>query len=291
MNCSSKERLNQIKDNLIDKSACTLANQVQWIKLKGLSNNDLDLYPVAILGSGKPILLIHGFDSCFLEFRRLVPLLEKNYKLIIPDLYGFGFSPRPERNDYGIKQIISHLSSIINSLRINSSIGIIGASMGGSIAMELARRNPERIDRLLLLSPAGITANQTGIPWPLNEIGAYFLQQNFVRRSLCRQAFANPKTSVGTAEEEIASIHLKVPGWHRSLALFAKNGGVSDYGKPIPKQPIKVIWGKQDRIIKAKERRKSSEILKLNYNEIENCGHLPHLDKPEVVASTWKNRF
>ena len=78
----------------------------EWIKLKGLSNNDLDLYPVAIVGSGKPILFIHGFDSCFLEFRRLVPLLEKNYKLIIPDLYGFGFCPRPERNDYGIKQAI-----------------------------------------------------------------------------------------------------------------------------------------------------------------------------------------
>ena len=92
---------------------------------------------------------------------------------------------------------------------------------GGALALELARQNPEKISKILLLSPAGLAGKNPKIPWPLNHFGAYFLSQPFVRKKLCRQAFADPKKSVGPAEEQIASIHLKVPGWQSSLAAFA----------------------------------------------------------------------
>ena len=50
---------------------------------------------MAVLGQGAPLLLLHGFDSSFLEYRRLAPLLADRFQLFIPDLFGFGFSPRP----------------------------------------------------------------------------------------------------------------------------------------------------------------------------------------------------
>jgi pimeloyl-ACP methyl ester carboxylesterase len=52
---------------------------------------------VAVLGEGPPLLLLHGFDSSFLEFRRLAPLLAGGATLLIPDLFGFGFTPIPCR--------------------------------------------------------------------------------------------------------------------------------------------------------------------------------------------------
>ena len=282
-----KEVLDTLKETIIDPLALQLMEKVQWHYLDSISTNTRDLYPIAIIGEGNPLLMLHGFDSCFLEFRRLVPLLKEKNKLIIPDLYGFGFCPRPNRNNYGLEVLLIHLTKVIKSLSIKEPIGVIGASMGGAIALELAKRNPNEINRLLLLSPAGLVGKKINIPWPINQLGVSFLKQPYVRRSLCNQAFANPKESVGKKEEQIASIHLNVPGWHRSLSSFARNGGVSVCTKSLPPQRIEVIWGAQDKIIKRKDRLKTMNKLQKDINEIEDCGHLPHLDKPEFVASEW----
>ena len=146
----SRQYLNTIKDKIIDKQANELISSLHWIEIEEISEDKSDLYPIVFSGKGPEILLLHGFDSCFLEFRRLTPLLNKNYKLIIPDLYGFGFCPRPTDGHYGQEAIINHLNEVLRKLPNNPPIGLIGASMGGPVAMEVARRNPEKIHRLLL---------------------------------------------------------------------------------------------------------------------------------------------
>ena len=286
---AAKAYVENIKNKIIDKQAITLFEDLKWIKLEGISANKSDLFPTLLTGNGKKVLLLHGFDSCFLEYRRLTPYLKKNNKVIIPDLYGFGFCPRSSGNKYGFKYLMKHLNSILNYFSDNQPIGIIGASMGGALALELARQNPEKVNKLLLLSPAGLAGKNPKIPWPLNYFGAYFLRQPFVRRGLCKQAFADPTNSVGPAEEQIASIHLKVPGWQSSLAEFAAEGGVSDCGKPKPTQPLKIILGKHDRIIPKNEKKEINRIYSSNIYIATNSGHLPHLEEPELVAKTWKN--
>ena len=285
---AAKAYIKTIKDKIIDKQAGNLFRDLNWIKLEGISENKSDLFPTVLTGEGEKVLLLHGFDSCFLEYRRLTPFLKKNNKLIIPDLYGFGFCPRSSGNKYGFKYLIKHLNSVLDYFSEDQTIGIIGASMGGALALELARQNPKKIKKLLLLSPAGLAGKNPKIPWPLNHFGAYFLSQPFVRRGLCRQAFADPKKSVGPAEEEIASIHLKVPGWQESLAQFAAEGGVSNCGLPKPTQPLKIILGKHDLIIPKNEKEETNRIYKSNIQIAINSGHLPHLEEPELVAQTWE---
>ena len=285
---AAKAYIKTIKDKIIDKQAGNLFRDLKWIKLEGVSENKSDLFPTVLTGEGEKVILLHGFDSCFLEYRRLTPFLKKNNKLIIPDLYGFGFCPRSSGNKYGFKYLIKHLNSVLDYFSEDQTIGIIGASMGGALALELARQNPKKIKKLLLLSPAGLAGKNPKIPWPLNHFGAYFLSQPFVRRGLCRQAFADPKKSVGPAEEEIASIHLKVPGWQASLAEFAAEGGVSNCGLPKPTQPLKIILGKHDRIIPKNEKEETNRIYKSNIQIAINSGHLPHLEEPELVAQTWE---
>ncbi len=238
---ATKAYINEIKDKIIDKQASKLFEDLKWIQLEGISLNKSDLFPTVLTGNGKKILLIHGFDSCFLEYRRLTPFLKKNNNLIIPDLYGFGFCPRSNGNKYGFEYLMKHLNSILDYFSKKQPIGVIGASMGGALALELARQNPQKVNRLLLLSPAGLAGKNPKIPWPLNQIGAFILSQPLVRRGLCRQAFADPKNSVGPAEEQIASIHIKVPGWQSSLVDFAAEGGVSNCGLQKPTQPLKII--------------------------------------------------
>ena len=285
---ASKAYIEKIKDQIIDNQARLMLEDLKWIQLNELTRNKSDLFPIVLTGTGEKVLLLHGFDSCFLEYRRLSPLLKKKNNLIIPDLYGFGFCPRSNSKKYGFESIMKQLNSILNCFSENRPIGIIGASMGGALALELARQNPKKINKILLLSPAGLVEKNPKIPWPLNYLGAFFLKQAFVRRGLCRQAFANPTKSVGPAEEQIASIHLKVPGWQSSLAEFAAKGGVSGCGQPKPIQSLKIILGKHDRIIPKNEKK---EIMRIYGSEIEiatNSGHLPHLEQPESVADTWE---
>ena len=89
-------------------------DQVQWWDLPALDVDDP--FPVAVVGEGPPLLLLHGFDSSFLEFRRLAPLLADSFQLFIPDLFGFGFSPRPPQATYGPEAVLNHLDQLLEQL-------------------------------------------------------------------------------------------------------------------------------------------------------------------------------
>ena len=117
--------------------------------------------------------------AAFLNIDVSYLFLEKNNKLIIPDLYGFGFCPRSRGNKYGFKYLMKHLNSILNYYSKNQPIGVIGASMGGALALELARRNPKKVNKLLLLSPAGLAGKNPKILWPFNHLGALFPSSTF----------------------------------------------------------------------------------------------------------------
>ena len=286
------ERLSTCKDlvangaaRLLDPQGQDLAARIQWWQLPGLAAE----WPVAVLGAGPPVLLLHGFDSSFLEFRRLAPLLAPHCQLFIPDLYGFGFCPRPAPPTANPEAVLLHLRGLMAAIgeRTPGPLGLIGASMGGSVAVELARLFPEQIHRLLLLAPAGLTGKPMPLPPLLDGLGVTFLALPWVRKGLCRAAFANPDHDVGAAELEIASLHLQAPGWAETLAAFARSGGFAGCGAPLPKQPIAVLWGANDRILRAPQKRAALALLGGRIRELQNCGHLPHIDQPQTVAEAW----
>ncbi len=283
------EYFEKVKNTLQDPLGLKISNDVNWIRLNDEWKSSE--FPVVIGGTGQPILFLHGFDSSFLEFRRLYPFLEKNFKIIIPDLLGFGFTPRFASNQYNSQKIVSNLLDIINTLKLNNKLMIVGASMGGSVAMNLAKEIPDLIDKIILLSPAGLFGESKNIPFPLNQAGAAFLGLPQVRKSLCRQAFAYPDKSVGSMEEQIASIHLGCVGWRNSLASFAKSGGFAGTYKYIRNISIKTICGENDRILRKKEINKIKEIDQLNFLGLKNCGHLPHVDLPSLTSKIIYDYF
>ena len=163
--------------------------------------------------------------------------------------------------------------------------------MGGSAALKLAYKISDSIDKMILLSPAGLFGEPKSIPFPLNQVGASFLGLPQVRKSLCRQAFAFPDKCVGEMEEQIASIHLGCEGWRNSLASFAKSGGFAGTHKYIQKIPIKAVCGENDRILGKKEIEKIRRIDKLNFVGLQNCGHLPHVDLPSLSSKIIEDYF
>ena len=277
-----KSLLDVLVPGLLDPQAQDLALQLEWWPMPGLGLDQP--FPVAVVGQGPPLLLLHGFDSSFLEFRRLVPLLREQFQLFIPDLFGFGFSPRPPQANYGPEAVLLHLDALLEQLNADRPIGVIGASMGGAVAVELARRQPDAIGALLLLAPAGLTGRPMPVPPLLDRLGAWFLGRPGVRRGLCRQAFADPDGQVGPPEEQIASLHLQCPGWAEALAAFARSGGFAGCGAPLPPQPLHVIWGADDRILRPPLKQAAETLLQHPAETFEACGHLPHIDQPQRVA-------
>jgi len=277
------------KMSLLDPLGLYLANDVKWIKLN--ENWNSLKFPVVVGGEGQPLLLLHGFDSSFLEFRRIYKSLKSSFKVVIPDLLGFGFSPRCATKEYNPSKIISYLVDIVETLKITDNLKVIGASMGGSTALKLSLEIPDLIEKIILLSPAGLFGEPKNIPFPLNQIGASFLGLPQVRKNLCRQAFAYPDKCVGEMEEQIASIHLGCKGWRNSLASFAKSGGFAGTHKYIQNIPIKTICGENDRILGKKEIKNIKKIKKLNFIGLQNCGHLPHVDLPSLSCKIIHDYF
>jgi pimeloyl-ACP methyl ester carboxylesterase len=276
--------------DLLDPQGRQLAAAVQWWPLAGLPGR----WPVAVLGAGPPLLLLHGFDSSFLEFRRLAPLLSGHCQLFIPDLFGFGFSPRPLGGPFNPAGVLAHLEALLTAITERQvagspgeTLGVIGASMGGAVAVELARRKGGQIGRLLLLAPAGLTGRPMPLPPVLDGLGVRFLALPAVRRGLCRSAFADPDQDVGPAELQIASLHLQTPGWAPALAAFARSGGFAGCGTPLPPQPLQVLWGNQDRILRGPQKQAAQALLGDRVEALEHCGHLPHIDQPQRVAERW----
>ena len=279
---SNYNYFNKVKNIIFDPLGRNILNETQWIELNQNWGNAK--FPILISGVGEPILFLHGFDSSLLEFRRIYPYLKNHFQLIIPDLFGFGFSPRTFNNQYNPENIILNLIDLIKVLKISKKLKIVGASMGGSAALLLSKEISKDIDKIILLSPAGLFGDSKSIPRPFNQIGAAFLGLPLVRKNLCRQAFAYPDKSVGIKEEQIASIHLGCRGWRNSLASFANSGGFGGSYKYFQNHPVKTVCGLNDRILGKNELNKLRNTKSLNFLGLKNCGHLPHIDLPELTS-------
>lgn len=102
-------------------------------------------------GSIPPLVLLHGFDSSFLEFRRLARLLAKNRDVYVPDILGWGFTDCSKVVDLSPKAKLEHMKCFLQQIVTEPCI-LVGASLGGAVAINLATEIcPELVERLVLI--------------------------------------------------------------------------------------------------------------------------------------------
>ena len=97
-----------------------------------------------------PIVLLHGFDSSAIEYRRLAPLIAQNRNVYIPDILGWGFSDHSEVTSFTPEAKMAHLKSFIREI-VGEPCIVIGASLGGAIAILLATESPELVEKVVLI--------------------------------------------------------------------------------------------------------------------------------------------
>jgi len=124
-------------------------------------------------GDGPPLLLLHGSGpgvSALANWRGTMQSdLISRYRLIAPDVVGFGNTTAPEGTPFDQASRLRQLTGFMNAMDLNN-VGLVGNSMGGALALGLAHHHPDRIERMLLMGSVGISFP---ITQPLDEVWGY----------------------------------------------------------------------------------------------------------------------
>lgn len=280
--------------SLTESTSIALARDIKLASIPTpLSQEDIATTYIQQGSGTTPILLIHGFDSSLLEFRRLIPLLAKEQSTWALDLLGFGFSQRNLDIPLNPENLKTHLYCFWQTL-IQQPVILVGASMGGAAAIDFTLTYPQAVEKLILLDSAGL-AKQPAIGKfmfpPLDYLATEFLRNPKIRQSISQAAYFD-KSYASLDAQSCAALHLKCPNWNKSLVSFTKSGGYGSFAKSISdiKQETLIIWGKQDNILGTKDAGKFAKAIpnsKLVW--IDRCGHVPHLEQPQITAQTIAN--
>jgi pimeloyl-ACP methyl ester carboxylesterase len=109
-------------------------------------------------GSGPPVLLLHGSGpgvSAWANWRLTIPALAQRYRVIAPDLVGFGHTERPQDIHYSLRTWTDHVWSFLDALGIQQT-SLVGNSLGGRIGLGMAAERPDRLHRIVLMGAPGV---------------------------------------------------------------------------------------------------------------------------------------
>ena len=274
---------------LTESTSIALAENIQQIPVTTSLSNQPVLTTYVRQGSDrKPIVLLHGFDSSVFEFRRLLPLLADKKETWAVDLLGFGFTERLPEMGFSPDAIKTHLYYFWKTL-IGQPIILVGASMGGAAAIDFTLSYPQCVEKLVLVDSAGYTAGPNIGKFmfpPLGYLATAFLRNPKIRQRISLNAY-HDKSFASLDAQLCAALHLKLQGWQQALIAFTKSGGYTSFGEKLSQiqQPTLILWGKCDRILGTDDAYKFKDaIANSQLTWIENCGHVPHLEQPQLTA-------
>lgn len=228
-------------------------------------------------GSGEPLLFLHGASGAPV----ILPFMEKlaaRFDVLVPEHPGYGLSDEPGWLE-NIHDAAYFYLDFLRALDL-SNVTLVGNSMGGWIAMEIAVRDTSRIKSLVLVSPAGVRA-------PGVQPADIFLM---APEELVRNLFHDQKLAQARLAEPVTpeSIDLGLKNRH-TTARLAWEPRLHD--PDLPKWlhridvPVKIVWGREDRILPAKMAEELKRLMpRAQLHVLENVGHLPHAERPDLFC-------
>ena len=250
------------------------------------------------------MILIHGFISSNLIWSNtLLPLANAGFRVIAPDLAGYGYSDKPKDASYTIDAQAHAVKRLMDRLGIESAT-IVGASYGGAVAAMLALDYPERVDRLILV---GAVSNDEVRKKLLLRISRspiigdiatpLFLGSRWVLRKRMQNMYRRMGKPIN--ERMVASRHhlLATAHTHRAMIRTARRWSANRIEREasLIRQPTLLVWGDQDDHIPLDQAmRLRDTIPNARLIVFRNCGHLPPAEYPlkfvEAVANFCQTR-
>ncbi|WP_164214694.1 alpha/beta hydrolase [Virgibacillus sp. YIM 98842] len=248
------------------------------------------IYCEYILNGKPPLLLIHGLVASVYTFKKMMPLLEKDFSVIAIDLPGFGRSEKSARFINSYENFAKLIASCIDYFDLKE-VYLAGHSMGGQISLYTAKLFPEKIKKLILLNSSGYLKPSNHWIKLLSYVPYFYL---FIKKSVKKQGvrstleIALSDHSVITEEMiEEYSRPLKEKQFYKSLLRLARyrEGDLRSAQVKQITTPVLLIYGEKDRIISLKVAKKLAKDLpnaKLLIHP--NTGHLFTDEIPENLT-------
>jgi 3-oxoadipate enol-lactonase len=234
-------------------------------------------------GSGKPILMIMGLSFTLDMWFRVRPALSERYRLILFDNRGVGRSGTP-RGPYTIRQMAEDAVAVMEAAGVSSAY-VMGASMGGMIAQELALRHPERVEALLLGCTSGGALGSK-----LPEFGRLPSVIGSAKSREDREWLFSPMLySDSTSKERIAEdIEVRLRHPQQPAGLLSQFAAVltwSSYRRLAGIQvPTLVMHGDEDRLVPLENGlRVARRIRGSQFVKVRGAGHVLSTDQPKIV--------
>ncbi|HIL93971.1 MAG TPA: alpha/beta fold hydrolase [Cycloclasticus sp.] len=169
------------------------------------------------VGEGSPVFMIHGSGpgvTAWANWRLVIPALAKHHRVIAPDMAGFGYTERVDGYEYTMENWVQHAIDLMDALEIKKA-HLVGNSFGGGLAIALAIKHPERVDRLVLMGAAGVSFELTK---GLDEVWGYEPSVANMRKMM--DLFAYNRNLV---TDELAELRYKAsiqPGFQESFSAM-----------------------------------------------------------------------
>ena len=222
-------------------------------------------------GKGEPLLFLHGASGA----PAILPFMEKlaeRFDVLVPEHPGYGQTAEPEWLE-NIHDVAYFYLDFLKQLNLRN-VTLVGNSMGGWIAMEIAVRDTSRLKSLVLVSPAGIPAPGVHPADIFLMAPEDVVRSLFVDQKLAEARLAQPEDIDVSLKNRHTTARL---GWEPRL-----------HDPFLPKWlhridvPVKVIWGREDRILPVAFAEEFQRLMpKAQIHIVDNAGHLPHAEKPD----------
>jgi pimeloyl-ACP methyl ester carboxylesterase len=258
------------------------------------------------MGEGPDVLLIHGLGGAKSSFFDTAAALSDRYRVHALDLPGFGSSCKPMTGLYTAKWFARTVKDAMDALGIERA-HLVGNSMGGRVSIEMGLRYPERVRSMVLLCPAVAFIKRGFHPivrLARPEFGV--LPHRFTRGMVEAQfwsMFRDPDAVDPSVADVVVDEFQRIYGSAGARYAFLSSARNIYLDKPFGRggfyprlselsAPALFVWGTHDPLIPARFKRHVERWLpRAEQVVIENCGHVPQVEKPEVVNPMLERFF
>jgi pimeloyl-ACP methyl ester carboxylesterase len=231
-------------------------------------------------GSGRPLLMLHGFDTID-PAATFLDLVGRHAEILAPSAPGFGHSPRPK--DFDTVYDLVHLYLALLEKLPEQKASLLGFSFGGWLAAEIAAACTHHIDKLILVDPLGIKVSGRETPDILDIF-------NRLPDELCRAGWHDPDRTAPDYDampDEALVAHARN---REALCLYAWHPFM--YNPQLPRWlgridvPTLVLWGENDRIVTPEYGRAYARLIRTaRFELIARAGHHPEIEQPVAFAA------
>jgi pimeloyl-ACP methyl ester carboxylesterase len=238
-------------------------------------------------GKGDPVVLIHGSGpgvTSYANWRLVLPALAENFRVLAPDMVGFGFSERPANIQYGVQTWADQVVGLMDTLELPTA-HMVGNSFGGAIALRIATQHPDRVGKLVLMG-------SMGVPFPITEglerVWGY--EPSFENMRKVLDVFAYSRDLVN---DELAEVRYRgsiQPGFQESFAAMfpaPRQRWVEAMCTPeddirrLPHRTL-IVHGREDQVIPVQTSLRLMELIdNADLSVFSHCGHWSMIERTE----------